>query len=63
MMQMDDFETELILRESADTSVGGSDTQVFLNGGRKPGISSSTAMELFAALCTAYSAALYLPMP
>lgn len=31
MMQMDHFKTELILHKPADTSVGGSDTQVFLN--------------------------------
>jgi hypothetical protein len=31
MMHMDNFETELILHEPADTLVGESDAQVFLN--------------------------------
>ncbi|KAH3002676.1 hypothetical protein KXV52_000701, partial [Aspergillus fumigatus] len=31
MMEMDNFESELILHEPTDTSVGGSQTQVFLN--------------------------------
>jgi hypothetical protein len=31
MMKMDNFESELILHEPTDTSVGGSQTQVYLN--------------------------------